>query len=73
MTVTHLLDNLPILLIFIRSNFCVREMLQLRSSSLRCLLFSVSSTFLVLSYHQIHATLAWVRRLHLSFDIPTTS
>ena len=49
--VMRLLANLPILLLFVRSSFCARGMLQLRSSSLRCLLFGVSSTLLVLSYH----------------------
>jgi hypothetical protein len=48
--VMRLLANLPILLLFVRSSFCAREMLQL-SSLPRCLLFGVSSTLLVLSYH----------------------
>jgi hypothetical protein len=44
-----------------------REILQLMSYSLKCLLFSVSLIHLILGCQQILVNLARIKRLHLSF------
>ena len=67
--VTSLLISLPILLLFVKSIFYNKEILQLMST-LKCLLFGVSLVLLVPSCHQIFTSLTRVKRLHLSFDVP---
>ena len=70
--VTSLLISLPILLLFVKSIFYNKEILQLMSSTLRGLLFSTNLILLVPSYQQIVVNLSRIKRLHLSFKVPTT-
>jgi hypothetical protein len=62
-----LLDNLPILLLFVRSSFFDRVTLSLVTSLLSFLLFGVSLTLLTLNCLLPLASSAEIRRLHLSF------
>jgi hypothetical protein len=67
-----LLDSLPILLLFVKSNFFVRVTLQLRTSLISFLLFGVSLTLLALSCLLPLVSPTEIRQLHLSFIGPTT-
>jgi hypothetical protein len=67
-----LLGSLPILLLFIRSNFFARVTLQLRTYLINFLLFGVSLTLLTLSCLLQLVSPVEIRQLHLSFVGPTT-
>jgi hypothetical protein len=60
-------DNLPILLLFVRSSFFDRVTLQLMTSLIYFLLFDISLILLALNYLLPLASAAEIRRLHLSF------
>jgi hypothetical protein len=67
-----LLDNLPILLLFIRSSFFDRMTLQLMTSLISFLMFGVSLTLLALSCLLPLVSPVEIRWLHLSFVRPMT-
>jgi hypothetical protein len=66
------LDSILFLLLFVRSNFFTKVMLQLMLSWISSLLFGVRSTLLVLSCLLPLISHARIRRLPLSFDTPMT-